>query len=87
MAARAITGNFDFINVRGENLMKELGLNCFSDRLKYNTALLMYKVIHNLLPDHIDNNFTLIRDLLDREPRAQNIMNLYVPKPNCEKNP
>jgi hypothetical protein len=83
-AARTITGNFDFVNVRGEELMKQLNLNSFEKRLNYNIAILMYKATHDLLPHHIDNNFTMIKDIMNREPREKNKMNLYVPKPNCE---
>ena len=31
-AARAITGNYDFINVRGDTLFNDLGLTRFNDR-------------------------------------------------------
>ena len=47
-AARAITGNYDFINVRGDTLFNDLGLTRFNDRYKYQTALLMFKAIHGI---------------------------------------
>ena len=31
-AARAITGNYDFINVRGDTLFNDLGFTRFNDR-------------------------------------------------------
>ena len=45
-AARAITENYDFINVRGDTLCNELQLTRVDDRCKYRTALLMCKAIH-----------------------------------------
>ena len=42
-AARAITGNYDFINVRGDTLFNDLGLTRFNDRYKYQTTLRMFR--------------------------------------------
>ena len=55
-AARAITGNYDCINVRGDTVFNDLGLTRFNDRYKYQTALLMFKAVHGLAPAYIRDN-------------------------------
>ena len=84
MAARAISGNFDYIHTRGKDLMQQLNMPTFSYRQKYSTAVLMYKTIHGMAPDHITNNITLLTDITKREPRSYNKLNLYVPRANCQ---
>jgi exonuclease III len=84
MAARAITGEYDYINKRGADIMKNLNMPPFEYRLKYNKCLLMYKSINDLLPNHISNNFHLLKEISQRELRDKQKMSLYVPRPNCE---
>lgn len=55
MAARIITGTFDFINVRGLEVVNDLGWNDFQARTQYNTAVLTHKAIHGFVPEHISN--------------------------------
>ena len=54
-AARAISCNYDYINTRGHDIMKRLKMTFFINRLKYYRALLIYKAIHGLVPDHLAN--------------------------------
>ena len=44
-AARIITNNMDYINVRGEDLVKQLGWQTIEKRRDYFMAMLMYKCI------------------------------------------
>ena len=49
-AARIVTGNFDYINVRGIDLVIHLNWMNIEQRRHYVMALLMLKCIHNLAP-------------------------------------
>ena len=82
MAARAITGNYDFINIRGSTLMSDLNLKPFLERHSYNTSLLAFKAIHNMVPDYISNSFTLSSEINERILRSSYNRNLYLPKPS-----
>jgi hypothetical protein len=84
MAARAISGEYDYINRRGSDIMKDLNMPHFDYRVSYNKCLLMYKAINGLAPDHILNNFHLMKDVSTRELREKHKMNLFVPRPKCD---
>ena len=49
-AARIITGNMDYVNTRGENLVKELGWQSIENRRDCFTAVLMYRCINEIAP-------------------------------------
>ena len=84
MSARAITGNYDFINARGAILMSELNMPTFEYRKQYYLSLLMFKAIHGLVPDYIANNIMFTYEITHRNLRSFDNMNLYKPKPNNE---
>ena len=73
-AARAITGNYDFINVRGDTLFNDLGLTRFNDRYKYQTALLMFKAIHGIAPAYICDNVCFSYEVNGRNLRSYDNM-------------
>ena len=54
-AARLILGNFDYINFRGIELVKSLGLYTIEERRDYFLATLMFKSIHGLAPAYLCN--------------------------------
>ena len=54
-SARAIKCNYNFIDVRGDDLFADLNFTRFTARRNYSTAVLMYKAIHGLAPDYICN--------------------------------
>ena len=83
-AARIVCGNMDFINVRGSDLVKELGWQTFDKRRDYFTAMLIYKIIHELAPRRLIDSFTLSRYTHDIPTRASVNGNLQIPQPNCE---
>jgi hypothetical protein len=83
-AARAISCNYDYINTRGHDIMKRLKMTFFINRLNYYRALLMYKAIHGLVPDHIANMIMFTYEVSNRSLRTFDNMNLYKPKPCCE---
>jgi hypothetical protein len=82
--ARTIIGNYDYINTRGSEIMTDLGITHFDDRLKYQKSLLMFKAIHGLAPDFLLNYITFNFELNECNLRSSDSMNLYLPKPNSE---
>ena len=83
-AARAITGNYDFINVRGDTLFHDLGLTRFNDRYKYQIALLMFKAIHGIASAYICDNVCFSYEVNGRNLRSYDNMTLHQPIPNYE---
>lgn len=84
MSARCISGNYDFVNCRGSDIMKQLNMTYFENRLNYYHCLLTFKAIHGLVPYHIANKIIFEYEVSQRNLRTFNEMNLYKPKPKCE---
>ena len=59
-AARLIMGNFDYINFRGIELVKSLGLYTIDERRNNFLATLMFKSIHGLAPAYLCNQVVMI---------------------------
>ena len=51
-AARILTGNFDYVNTRCIDLVKNLGLMNVTQRRDYFMIIMMFKSIHGLVPDY-----------------------------------
>jgi hypothetical protein len=83
--ARAVSGNYDFINVRGASIMSDLNMSSFKNRNKYNKSVLMYKAIQGLAPDFLLNYLTFTSEISHHNLRSCDTLELYVPKPNIEK--
>ena len=83
-AARIITGNFDFINVRGDELSKRLGIQEIDTRRDYFTAMLMYKIKHGLDPNRLIDIFTDSNDTHDIFTRSSTNDEFQIPQPNYE---
>ncbi len=82
-AAQIVTGNFDFINVRGQDIMDELGWQTLDQGKNYYVSSLMFKSMHGLNP-HWINNILMSFENHDRNTRFANNLNVVVPKPNVE---
>ena len=82
-AARVITKNFDYVNVRGIDLVHQLGWMDVKQRIKYFELLLMFKCIHGMAPHHLCNNVILDCEVSERVTRSHH-MNLFVPFPTSE---
>ena len=82
-AARIITKNFDYINVRGIELVKQLEWMNVRQRFTYFQNLLMFKSIHGLVPIYLQNNVTMDNQISQIRTRRHE-MNLYVPFPENE---
>ena len=78
-AARIISDNFDW-NVRGIDIVKDLGwLNVYQQR-DYFTAITVYKSLVGLQPSYITDPFILSRDIATRKTRSCCTNKLFYPK-------
>ena len=82
-AARIITGVYDW-EVRGCDLVKQLGWQTVRERCNYLTCVMVFKSLHGLAPSYMEDMFTFTSEIRDRVTRGNSQHNLYVPKPNLE---
>ena len=78
-AARIMTNEFDYINVRGIELVKRLGWMSVKQRFNYFCLLLMFKCIHGQAPDYLCNNVVMECEVQLRQTRSSDYNNVYVP--------
>ena len=83
-AARYICGNMDFINVRGSNLVIQLGLQSIDNHRHYFTAMLMYKIANEIAPTRLTDSFIFTKDTHDISTRSSTNCTFQVPEPNYE---
>jgi hypothetical protein len=82
-AARLVLNNFDYVNVRGIELVKNLKWMNVKERCFYFTCTLMFKCLHDLAPPYLCDDFTLSSDINFYATRSHP-MNVHVP--NCHRN-
>ena len=68
-AARIVTGQFDYVNVRGHDLMTQLNWQSVDQRRDYFTANIMFKSINGIAPVHIRNEISLVSEIHDGNTR------------------
>lgn len=78
-AARVLTGEFDYINVRGIDIVKRLGWMNVRQRFYYFNVLLIFKCIHGLAPFYLCNNVLMECEMMSRSLRNYNSMNVFIP--------
>ena len=78
-AASILTGNYDYVNTRGIDLVKTLGFMNVSQRRDYFTIILMFKSIHGLVSNYICDEITMQRDIAVRTTRSTIDNNIHVP--------
>ncbi len=83
-AARIVTGNFNYVNTRGSDIMLDLKWQTFSQRRDYFISTLMFKSIHGQAPYWLSNDICMACESHDRETRLSSGMNVIIPKPNRE---
>ena len=83
-AARIITGNFDYINTRGINLVHSLRLHTIRERRDLFIARLTFKAIHGIAPDYLSDRTVINVDINGYDTRGANNMNVYLPRVNTE---
>ena len=70
--ARVILSNYDYFNVRGVDLVKELRWLNLKQRRAYFMSVLMFKSIHGLVSDYLINIITMQIEVSNRETRSCN---------------
>ena len=83
-AARIVTGNFDYVNCHGMDLVRKLKWQSFQQRRDYFLATMMFKCIHGLAPTHMINELEMVCERHDHNTRNADSLNVVVPKPNLE---
>ena len=83
-AARIVTGNFDYVNFRGEELVKEVKWETIKERRIFHTAILMFKCINGLAPNYLCDQINLLSDVNIYETRSSSSRNVLVPFPRKE---
>ena len=82
--ARIVKSNFDFVNIRGTELMNELQWQTIDRRKDYFLSTLMYKCIHSEAPTWLMNNILMASENHNVITRHATELNVVVPKPNVE---
>ena len=75
-AARIITGEFDYIHVRGIDIVKNLKWMNVIQRRDYFVALSMFKCIHGMSPSYLSDCITMYNEIAVRDTRASTSSNL-----------
>ena len=83
-ATRIVTGNFDFIIIRGADLLRESRWQSLDTRRDYYTSTFMYKCINEAAPIRLINELVMTADVHSYPTRAATQGDVHVPKPNNE---
>ena len=81
-AARIISGNFDYINVRSISLIRSLKWMTISERCEYFTAMLMFKAINGLVPNYLSDSIVMAGEAHDRNTRLSESLDVPIPSHN-----
>jgi hypothetical protein len=85
MCARIISKNYDFVNFRGEDILKELGLNTFKQRRDFLLSVLMYKCHNGCAPAILTDKLTLQSEITERRSRHSDECMYHVPRTRTKK--
>ena len=85
LMARIITNNFDYINQRGSDILKDLGLYNIKQRYNYLLSCLTYKCLHNLAPTVLCNCLNKLSDINEHPLRTNTLYNLAIPRIRTNK--
>ena len=87
-AVRAIYNNYDYVNVRGTELVSTMNVMNVRQRRDYFMSLLVFKCLHGLAPEYLCNEIIMAIEVRDRLGRNIDENDLYVPyvNVNCTKN-
>ena len=83
-SARIITRNYDYINTRGIDIVKNLKWMSVSQRRDYFMSILMFKSIHGLAPDYMCDEIDMQCNIAERSTRSLNFNNAIVPYVSLE---
>ena len=84
---RAILNNYDYVNVRGIDLLSQYKIMNVKQRRDYFMSLLMFKSIHGLAPTYMNNEIIMSIEVMQRQTRNVNVNDIFVPDVirNCTK--
>ena len=87
-AVRAIYNNYDYVNVRGIELVFIMNVMNVRQRRDYFMSLLVFKCLHGLAPEYLCNEIINAIEVSERVGRNVNENDLYVPNVNinCTQN-
>jgi hypothetical protein len=85
LAARIVSKSYDFVNVRGDDLIQELKWPDFKARRDFMLTTLIYKSIHGKAPAYLINNLNFTHDISAKTTRGSYHMHLVPPLPSIEK--
>ena len=77
-AARIITGDFDYVHVRGIDIVKNLKWMNVIQRRDYFVALSVFKCIHGMSPSYLSDCITMYNEIAVRDTRASTSSNLVI---------
>ena len=77
-AARIITGNFDYVHVRGIDIVKQLKWMNVIERRDYFMALSVFKCLHGMAPLYLSDCITMNDEVVIRDTRASTSTNILM---------
>ena len=77
-AARIITGDFDYVHVRGIDIVKNLKWINVIQRRDYFVALSVFKYIHGMSPSYLSDCIAMYNEIAVRDTRASTSSNLVI---------
>ena len=83
-AGRLLSNNFDYVNTRGLDLLRDLNIMNVKQRAMYFDLLLMFKCIHGLAPDYLCNQVVMACEVAEASTRFHDYDNVYTPFPRKE---
>ena len=72
------------VDTPSSELFSKLGWMSFPNRVKFQTAVLMYKSLNGLAPSYLRDKFQNTYDITHKNLRSSSSNSLYIPKPSCE---
>jgi len=85
LCARIIYNNYDFINTRGADLVKELGWSNFEERRDFLLSVLMYKCHEGMAPAYLTDKLDLHSEINIRASRHTDEATYNIPRTRTEK--
>ena len=84
IAARTVTGNYDFVTTICTELVRRLRWMCVTQMRDYFMSILMYKSIHGMAPAYLCNEISLHSEIAETTTRSANDNNVFVPYAHLE---
>ena len=78
-AGRILANDFDYVNHRGVDILKNMKIMNISQRIAYLSLILMFKCIHSLAPDYLCNEIVMAIEISERQTRFNDANNVYLP--------